>query len=87
MNLEPPSGSRISVTTDDAHPLVVVPHENGGPMPYLVGLFLLVWLGGWAVGFAGAVSALSSGRALGGGPAFLVFWLAAWILVGAVVMY
>jgi hypothetical protein len=58
------------VTTERAHPLIVVPHGNGSPMRYLVGLFLLAWLGGWAVGFAGAVSALSSGRALGGGQAF-----------------
>ena len=63
MNLEPPSGSRISVTTDAAHPLIVIPHGSGGLMRYFVGLFLLAWLGGWFLGFSSAVSKLSSGQA------------------------
>ena len=87
MTPEPPSGSSISVTTDGANPLVVVPHGSGGLMRYFVGLFLLAWLGGWVVGFGGAVSALSSGRAPGGAQAFLAFWLAAWTLGGAMAMY
>jgi hypothetical protein len=32
------------VTTEAAHPLIVVPHGNVSPMRYLVGLFLLAWL-------------------------------------------
>jgi hypothetical protein len=45
VNLEPPSGSRVSVTTEGAHPLIVLPHGSGGLMRYFVGLFLLAWLG------------------------------------------
>jgi hypothetical protein len=29
MNVEPPSGSKISVTTDGGHPLILVPHGSG----------------------------------------------------------
>jgi len=83
VNLEPPSGSRISVTTDGAYPLIVVPHGNGGLMRYYVGLFLLAWLGLWFVGFSSAVSSLSSGNT----HAFLVFWLVGWMLGGASAMY
>jgi hypothetical protein len=83
VNLEPPSGSRISVTTDGAYPLIVVPHGNGGLIRYYVGLFLLVWLGLWFAGFSSAVSSLSSGQP----HAFLVFWLVGWTLGGAYAMY
>ena len=87
VNLEPPSGSRISVTTEGAHPLIVVPHGNGSPMRYLVGVLLLFWLGLLAVRLPDAVAALlSSGRAPGGGQAFLAFWLVAWTLCGALAM-
>ena len=79
MNLEPPSGSRISVTTDGAHPLIVVPHRSSGPMRFFVGPFLLAWLGGWFAGFSSAASKLLSGQA----PATLVFWLVGWALAGA----
>ena len=83
MNLQPPSGSRISITTDGAYPLIVVPHRSSGPMRFFHGLFLLVWLGGWFAGFSNAVSKLLSGQA----PATLVFSLVAWTLVGAFAVY
>jgi hypothetical protein len=85
MNLEPPSGSRIAVTTNDAYPLVVVPHKGAGVMRYFVGLFLLAWLGLWLVAFSSAVSKLSSGGTFDRAHAFLAFWLVAWTLGGAMV--
>jgi hypothetical protein len=87
VNLEPPSGSGISVKTEGAHPLIVVPHGSGGLMRYFVGLFVLAWLGGWLVGFGSVVWTLSSGTAPGGTHAFLVFWLAAWTLAGTWAVY
>ena len=87
MKLEPPRGSSISVTTDGAHPLIVVPHGSGGLMRYFVGLFLLAWLAGWFAGLRSAVSMLSSGGAPGGAQAFLAFWLVGWTLGGAMAMY
>jgi len=87
VKLEPPRGSSISVTTDGAHPLIVVPHGSGGLMRYFVGLFLLAWLAGWFAGLRSAVSMLSSGGAPGGAQAFLAFWLVGWTLGGAMAMY
>ena len=87
MNLEPPSGSRISVTTEGAHPLIVVPHGSGGLMRYFLGLLVLAWLGGWLFGFMSAVRTLSSGLTSGGAYAFLVFWLAAWTVAGVWAVY
>jgi hypothetical protein len=83
VNLEPPSGSRISVTTDGGHPLVIIPQGNGSPLRYFVGLFVLAWLGAWFAGFSSAVSKLSSGQA----NAFLAFWLVAWTLGGAFAVF
>jgi hypothetical protein len=83
VNLEPPSGSRIYVTSVGAEALILIPQGDGGVMRYFVGLFVLAWLGGWVVGFSSAVSQLSSGKA----PAFLYFWLAAWTLGGVMAMY
>jgi hypothetical protein len=83
MNLEPPSGSRISVTTNDTSPLIVVPHKGAGVMRYFAGLFLLAWLGLWLAAFSSAVSKLSSGGTFDRAHAFRVFWLVAWTLGGA----
>jgi hypothetical protein len=94
VNLEPPSGSGISVTTDGAYPLIVVPHRSSGPMRFFHGLFLLVLLGAWFAGFSDAVSKLLSGQVTAslncpryaaclGSPAAIV----AWTLVAAFAAY
>ena len=82
MNLKPPSGSKISVTTDGAHPLIVVPQRSSGPMRFFVGLFLLASLGALFAGFSSAVSKLSH-RPTGADFGTLVFWT----LVGAFMVY
>jgi len=87
VNLEPPSGSKISLTTDGAHPLIRVPHGSGGVMRYFVGMFLLAWLGGWFVGLIATVWKLSSGAAPHEAQAFLAFWLVGWTLAGVMAMY
>ena len=87
MTPEPPSGSKILVTTDGADTLIVVPHASGGSTRYLTGLFVLAWLGGWAFGMVNAIRTLSAGVARGEVNAFLVFWLAAWTLGGVMAIY
>jgi hypothetical protein len=77
MDLKPPSGSNISITTDGTDPMIVLP-TDGSSARYFPGLFLLFWLGGWAIGFWSALSTILSGRA----SAFLVFWLGAWTIGG-----
>lgn len=82
MTLTPPSGSRISVTTHGAHPMVVIPHASG-PMRYFVGLFLLLWLTVWFAGFSSVGTQVWSGKA----NAFLVFWFVGWTVAGAGAVY
>jgi hypothetical protein len=55
-------------------------------MRFLMGLFILFWLGGWAWGWHSAYSNLSSGTAKGGGT-FLVVWLGAWTVAGIMAAY
>jgi hypothetical protein len=78
MDLKPPPGSNISITTDGTDPMIVLPNTDGSSARYFPGLFLLFWLGGWAVGFWSALSTLLSGK----GGAFLIFWLGAWTVGG-----
>jgi hypothetical protein len=78
MDLKPPPGSKITLTTTDgAEPAILIPN-SGGAMRYLTALFLLFWLGMWTMGFRDAGSRILSGS---GGP-FLVFWLCAWTIGG-----
>jgi hypothetical protein len=87
VNLEPPSGSRISVTTEGAHPLIVVPHRSGSLMRYFLGLFFLACLGFWVVSFGREVSRLPFGEAPREAQAFFVFWIMAWLLGAAATAY
>ena len=73
-----PPGSSISVATDLAVPIITIPQPSGGAMRFLMGAFMLFWLGGWYMGFRSASSQILSGN---GGP-FLIFWLGAWTVGG-----
>lgn len=44
-------------------------------------VFMIAWLGGWAVGEVTAIAALMSGKS-GGGVWFLAFWLVGWTVGG-----
>jgi hypothetical protein len=77
MDLNPPVGSKISIVSEGADSTIIIPAANS-PMRYFTGLFLLFWLGGWAVGFTSAASQILSGKA----NAFIVFWLGGWTLGG-----
>jgi hypothetical protein len=83
MILDPPNGSKISVTTDAGDPVIVVPHANPNASRYFVGLFLLFWLGGWCFGFSHAISEIWSGKAHG----FLLLWLGGWTVGGGFAIY
>jgi hypothetical protein len=82
MDLNPPSGSTISVATDGADHTIIIPAESS-PTRYFGGAFLLFWLGGWTFGFFSAVSKIQSG----GTSAFLLFWLAGWTVAGIFAAY
>jgi len=76
--ITPPPGSSITVATDGAAPVITIPHPRGDAMRFLVGAFMLFWLGGWVFGFTSASSQILSGN----GGFFLVFWLGAWTVGG-----
>ena len=77
MDLNPPAGSEISISYDDLDPTIVIPAKADASR-YFGGLFLLFWLGGWALGFKSASTQLMEGK----GGFFLVFWLGGWTVGG-----
>ena len=83
MSLDPPNGSKISVTTDGGDPVIVVPHARPGASRYFVGLILLVMIGIWYLGFSRSMSVLWSGNA----DVFFLLWLLLWTAVGAFPAY
>jgi hypothetical protein len=82
MDINPPTGSKISVVEDAGDPVIVLPLA-GGASRYFIGLFMLFWLGMWQMGFRDAASKIMAGNA----PAFLFLWLGAWSLGGIAVAY
>lgn len=73
-----PKGSKIAIKRDGPHPIISIPYPSSGPLKYLVGLFVLFWLGGWASGFRFAFEQVISGQA----DAFIIFWLGGWTIGG-----
>src|ERR1700761_7322726 len=82
MDLNPPAGSRISVSYDEGDPKVTVPVVSS-PMRYFTGVFMLFWLGMWTIGFRDAASKILSGNY----QPFLIFWLGGWTLGGVFAAY
>ena len=68
---------------EGAYPVIVIPHPSGGLARYGVGLFLLVWLGGWFVGLISVMGKVSAGEA----NPFLIFWLVGWTVGGGFAIY
>lgn len=62
---------------------VIIP----GRRNLLVAGFLLLWLGGWAMGETFAIRQLLKGGLPGFADAFLVFWLGGWTLGGGFALY
>lgn len=87
--MQVPEGSRIVATSDGrGFPKYVLPLPPFQVMRIFVGIFLMAWLGGWAVGWVSTFKTfLHKGVGDGGGMAFLLFWLIAWTAggVGAMV--
>jgi hypothetical protein len=87
VNLEPPSGSRISVTADDADVLIAIPPGAGGRLRYLVRLVLLVWLGGWLITMSSNIWMLSSVQVRPTSAVRLVSWFIEWTAAGVFAAY
>ncbi|WP_097460404.1 hypothetical protein [Mangrovitalea sediminis] len=79
MSSIPPEFSNIKIGRRNGYEEIVMPSGNGGFMRFVIGIFIICWLGGWVVGFHHAVAQLLSGK----GGAFLIFWLGGWTVGGA----
>jgi len=82
MNTIPIDGSNITTQFTDGYQTIIIPHKKASAVRYLIGAFLLAWLGGWTAGFFSALTSLLSSIDM-----FLLFWLAAWTLGGAYACY
>lgn len=73
-----PKGSKITIKNDEENPIISIPYASPSPIKYLMGIFLLFWLGGWMTSFVFAFRQVLSGQA----DAFLIFWLGGWTIGG-----
>jgi hypothetical protein len=73
----PPTGSKITVRTDDGDPVIVIPHAGGDLARYGGGMFLLCWFGAWTVALVFVGTQIVFGSVPGPARAFMVFWFAA----------
>jgi len=83
----PPEGSKIKIDLESGFQKLIIPHASGGIIRYLVGAFILFWLGGWAVGWVSAASQLLKNKGQGPVDLFLIFWLGAWTVGGILVFF
>jgi len=81
----PPANSKIRVESVDGNDMIVIPQRKCGFMRYVIGVFMLFWLGAWAVGWAIGVEAMVTGG--NGYRAFMLFWLGTWTVGGLFAMY
>jgi hypothetical protein len=81
--ITPLATSKINVVIDQTNGYVrlTLPMGKGGLARLAVSLFLLCWLGGWAVGWISTFRQLTSG--VKAPEPFLIFWLAGWTIGGA----
>jgi len=83
MKISPPTGSKISMATNDlGEPVMVVPVAQDA-MRYFAGIFMLVWLFGWFYGETTVGSQILSGNA----SAFHIIWLVMWTMGGIFAAY
>ncbi len=83
MQIIPPGGSRIEVTTRDGAPALIAPQPARGLSEIGLTLFLGFWLCGWFLGFSSVLSQILAGKA----AAFHYVWLGGWTVAGAFVSW
>lgn len=76
----PPSGSKIKIEHEKGQNKLVIPHKSGGVLRIFMSLFLIFWLGGWAMGWIQTAQTIISGKS--SDNAFLIFWLCGWTVGG-----
>jgi hypothetical protein len=81
----PPEGSYLIVSQSGRDATISIPNPIKVSQ-FGSGLFLLAWLGGWAVGEYFVLTELISGSGPTGVKAFMLFWLAGWTIGGVFAM-
>jgi hypothetical protein len=83
--ITPPLNSKIKVENDGGNDVVVIPQKPAGFFRYPVGVFMLVWLVAWALGWIYGVGALvTDGNSY---RVFTLFWLPVWTVIGLFGIY
>lgn len=77
-----PLNSDIEVTDNFNQTIISWKNPRGGAARYLVVLFLLAWLGGWAIGEYSVATQILNGQI----DPFLIFWLIGWTVGGIFAM-
>ncbi len=80
MTITPPNGSKIKIESENGEPLIILPHSSGSIMKVFATLFIIFWLGMWAVGWWSAAKELFTGKNTP--DLFLTFWLCGWTVGG-----
>ncbi len=81
--MNPPEGSRITLKIERGYEKIIAPHASGGLFRWVIVLFLMAWLGGWAIGLATVIGKIWTSTQ---GRAFLIFWLIGWSIGGIAAM-
>jgi hypothetical protein len=83
----PPTGSTITIRSDDGDPVIVIPYGSSRLARFGAGLFLLCWLSIWTVGLVFVGARLVSGAARGQFEIFEAFWFSFAILAEVYAVY
>ena len=85
--ITPPNGTKIRIKSNKSgQQEIIIPQPRRGIFRYVIGVFIILWLGGWWVsGWHSAAAEFLKGTK--GPNMFLIFWLAAWTIAGLLAVY
>ncbi len=84
--IAPPNNTKIRIEYNQAGQQgIIIPQPSGGVFRFLIGAFMVFWLGGWAVAWKSTATELLKGTK--GPQIFLIFWLCGWTVGGAFAIY
>jgi len=62
MHLEPPQGSMITISEEGLERVIRIHRKHEGVMKFIIGFFLLFWMGGWFLGLYKDFLTITSGK-------------------------
>lgn len=77
-----PLNSKIEVQNETNQTIIQWKNPRGSTSRYLIVIFMLAWLGGWAIGLYSVANTLLSGDV----NPFLIFWMIGWTVGGLMAM-